>query len=227
MIRYMTLLGGLVAAVAVAGCAGEAPVDTSKASPQASAEGKQYLLASAPEGAQEVVAVRESIGDDEEVVIVGRIGGSQDPWVEGRAAFSIVDRSLPACTDIPGDTCPTPWDYCCATDKLPAATTLVKLVDDQGELVSTDARELLGLDELQTVTVTGKAQRDEEGNVTILARSIYVDPTNPGQVGGDHDHEGHDHDGHDHDHDHGHDHEDHDHEGAEKASPAADEHGDS
>ena len=71
------------------------------------------------------------------------------------------------------------------------------------EIVTTGAQELLGLDELQTVVVRGKASKDEAGNITVLASGIYVDPSNPGQVkrggeGADHDH------AHDHDHDHGH-----------------------
>jgi hypothetical protein len=105
---------------------------------------------------------------------VGRIGGSENPWIEGRAAFSIVDNSLKACSDIPGDNCPRPWDYCCQTDQLPTATALVKLVDESGELVKTDARKLLQLKELATVVVQGKAQRDEAGNLTVLADGIYV-----------------------------------------------------
>ena len=37
-----------------------------------------------------------------------------------------------------------------------------------------DARELLNVKELTTVVVTGKAQRDDAGNLTILATGVYV-----------------------------------------------------
>ena len=67
-----------------------------------------------------------------------------------------------------------PWDYCCETDRLPEATALVKVIDESGELVAVDTRELLGVKELQTVIVQGKAQRDEAGNLTILATGMYV-----------------------------------------------------
>lgn len=134
----------------------------------------KYLLATEPEGAQQVIAVRESAKDDQEVTIVGRIGGSANPWVDGRVAFSIVDPSLKACSDIPGDACEKPWDYCCETDKLPGATALVKVVDENGDVLKADARESLKLDELQTVVVHGKAKRDAEGNLTVLADSLYV-----------------------------------------------------
>lgn len=158
-----------------AGCTGASdPSNTASTDTAPSAEMAKYLLASEPDGAQEVIAVRESAKDDEEVTVVGRIGGSANPWVDGHAAFSIVDPSLKACSDIPGDACEKPWDYCCETDKLPDATALVKVVDENGDVLKADARESLKLDELQTVVVRGKAQRDEEGNLTVLADSLYV-----------------------------------------------------
>lgn len=178
----------LSVALVFAGCSSETTLETPAPSSQPSKASNAYLLSSAPADPQDVIPMREAIEDDQEVVVIGRIGGEQ-PWVEGLAAFSLVDRSLAACSDIPGDNCPTPWDYCCRTDQLPAATTLVKVVDDQGQIIPTGAQELLGVSELQTLVITGKAQKDEAGNVTVLASGIYVDPTNPGQVKyGDHDH---------------------------------------
>ncbi len=51
---------------------------------------------------------------------------------------------------------------------------MVKVVDTSGKTVATDARKLLGLKELQTVVVRGKAKRDEIGNLTVLADGIFV-----------------------------------------------------
>ncbi len=155
-----------------AGCGVEqtsAPLPLPKA-PSAS----QYLLSEEPQDAQDVIALRESAQDEDAVVVVGRIGGSRDPWVEGRAAFSIVDLSLKACSDIEGDMCKIPWDYCCETDLLPKATVLVKVIDDSGSLVETDSRELLAVKELDTVIVDGAAKRDDAGNLTVLADKIFV-----------------------------------------------------
>jgi hypothetical protein len=139
-----------------------------------SISGQRYLLNEQPEGAKEVIAARETAQDGDDVVVVGRIGGSVDPWIADRAAFTIVDNSIEACSDIPGDKCKTPWDYCCRTAELPSATALVKIVDNGGELVSVDARELLGVKELDRIVVHGKAARDDEGNLTVLADGIYV-----------------------------------------------------
>jgi ABC-type nickel/cobalt efflux system permease component RcnA len=194
---------GAITIVALAGCQRAAPTATPASA--TTAAGAKYLLAAEPEGAHPVIEAREAAQDQEDIVVLGRIGGDINPWIEGLAAFSIVDPSLKACSDIEGDGCPTPWDYCCETDKLPAAKVLVKVVDESGRSVDTDARKLLGVKELQTVVVKGKAHRDEAGNLTVLASGIYVRPAD----GHDHAHEGHDHghaDGHKHDHDHDHDH---------------------
>ena len=145
----------------------EAPVEPSEA-------GKQFVLVEAPADPLNVIAARESIKNDEEVVLFGQIGGSHEPWVEGRAMFTVVDDSLKSCNEIPGDSCPTPWDYCCETPKLKGATALVKAVDETGEAVKTGAQELLGVRELTSVIVKGKAQRDDAGNLTVLATGVYV-----------------------------------------------------
>src|SRR5262245_47846656 len=74
------------------------------------AEGDAYKLTEAPKDAAEVLAARKNAKDQDQVVVVGRIGGRKNPWIKGTAAFSIVDRSKRACNEIPGDTCKTPWD---------------------------------------------------------------------------------------------------------------------
>lgn len=161
-----------------AGCSSESPTESTTETP-ANTPGidrAQFLLDAEPDGSSGVIAVREATTDGDDIVITGRIGGSVNPWIKGRAAFSIVDPSLRACTDIPGDECETPWDYCCETDKLAAATALVKFVDDSGKPLAADSRDLLSVKELQTVVVQGKAQRDEAGNLTILASRLFVRP---------------------------------------------------
>jgi len=164
----------LLLAVGLAGCQQGNSKSQASGDAAPSAERGTFLLSEEPQGARHVIEAREATSDGEDVVVVGRIGGGTNPWIEGRAAFSIVDGSLKACSDIPGDQCPTPWDYCCATDKLPTSTALVKVVDDQGQLVQGDAKTLLNVEELATVVVKGKAQRDDEGNLTVLANGVFV-----------------------------------------------------
>jgi hypothetical protein len=158
----------------LAGCGRAPPV--AEGPPPAKVDGSGYRLNAEPPGGQDVIPLRESAGDQQEVIVVGRIGGSANPWVDGRAAFSIVDTSLEACSDRKDDPCPQPWDYCCETDRLAKAKALVKFVDDQGRLLPADARELFSLKELQTVVVRGRAQRDDAGNLTVLASGLFVRP---------------------------------------------------
>lgn len=139
------------------------------------AAGGEYFLDQAPAGAQDVIAARETVQDGAEVVLTGRIGGSVDPWIANRAAFTVVDNSLQACSDIPGDQCETPWDYCCRTPELPTATALVKFVDADGTIVPVDAKKLLTVKELDRVVVHGTAARDDDGNLTVLADGLFIE----------------------------------------------------
>lgn len=138
----------------------------------ASIANTSYRLTSEPPGAQDVTLARSSAKEDEEVVVVGRIGGDANPWIDGTAAFTITDLSLKPCED----GCGTPWDYCCDLDLLPKSRAMVKVVDTEGSVVATESRQLLGVKELQTVVVRGKAKRDEAGNLTVLANGIFVRP---------------------------------------------------
>lgn len=175
---------GLLSLVA-AGC-GSADRPTAPLPPAAetaagpsTAASSALLLAAAPADSKGVIALRDAAKDGDEIVIEGRIGGDVDPWVKGRAAFQIVDHSLVPCSERAGDDCPTPWDYCCDADALPKSKAMVKFVDAEGKTVGTDARELLGVKELQTVVIKGTAKRDDAGNLTVLASGLYVKPQAP------------------------------------------------
>jgi hypothetical protein len=149
------------------GC-GKTPERQSAGQPDTTAV--SYVTSSEPEGALGVIDARKTHSDN--VTVTGRIGGSAKPFVDGAAAFTIVDEALSPCSDDEG--CPTPWDYCCSTGELPTSTALIKIVDEQGQLVTADAKELLNVSELATVVVHGKAERDAEGNLTVLAKEVFV-----------------------------------------------------
>jgi hypothetical protein len=160
----------------LAGCtkepspSGEAP----KTSPTV-AEGAKYLLSAEPAGAKDVTKLREEAKDGDAVVIVGRVGGSREPCVKGRVAFTIVDMAQKSC-DENGEDCQTPWDYChLSTSEIAAVSAMIKIVDEQGKTVPHDVKEFLGIQPLQTVVVQGKVKRDN-GNLTVLADGIYIRP---------------------------------------------------
>ena len=170
---YRIGLAALVAITAVIaiGC-NKSPTADSAGAP--SAEGAAYRLASEPAGAKGVKDTRADAKDDDEVTVVGRIGGDANPWIEGQAAFLVVDTSLKPCNEQADDACETPWDYCCDTDTLPQSKAMVKVVDANGKPLPGSAKTLLGLKELQTVVVHGRAKRDEAGNLTVLADGVFV-----------------------------------------------------
>lgn len=172
-----TALMNLALAVVTVGCGQSATApatQTTTTTPTASAAGTEMLLHEQPMDAKPVADVRDSAEDGVDVTILGRIGGGTNPWVEGRAAFTIVDPKLNPCH--PSEGCPTPWDYCCSTDQLPKNRAMIKMVDAAGDTVEQDARKLLGVKELQTVVVKGKAKRDEAGNLTVLASGVFIVP---------------------------------------------------
>jgi hypothetical protein len=168
MKRY-AIFGTLV--LLAIGCSGDNhPVGVPKENPS----GAMYLLSEAPAGVKGVIDARKDAKDGDEVVVKGRIGGNKNPWIEGRAGFWIVDSSFKPCNEREDDACDTPWDYCCdSREDLLRGMATVKVLDRQGRTVEVDARKLLGVKELQTVIVRGKAKRDQEGNLTILASGVY------------------------------------------------------
>lgn len=172
MKKATALLFGLnLLVVGMLGCGGGQNEPQPAAADQS---GRQsgYVARSEPIGAMSVGDARQSVQDEDEVVLVGRVGGSSKPFVDGIAAFTIVDLKLPHCST--GEGCPTPWDYCCAQDQVKDNIAMVKVVDDEGKPVAEDARQLLGLEVLDTVVIRGKATRDADGNLALLADQVFV-----------------------------------------------------
>jgi len=160
-----------VTIIGLTGCgSSETPTDPQTPS------GVQYILTAEPAEAINVGEFRESAVNGEDVVVIGRIGGDANPWIDGTAAFLITDTSLVPCNERPGDNCKIPWDYCCDRNTLKDMKVMVKIVDDSGGVVPVDAKMLLGVEELQYVTVTGRTEKDEDGTLRILASKIHIRP---------------------------------------------------
>lgn len=162
----------------LAGCANENQSEVKNSTRSDSYDASKFILADEPEGGRNVIATRLDSQDADEIVVIGRIGGSPDPWVDGRAAFTIVDASVLACSDAKADgepcSCTTPWDYCCETDILPTAMVLVTFVESDGSIVKQSARNIFDIKELQTVVIQGTAKRDDAGNLKVLATGMFV-----------------------------------------------------
>ncbi|HEX5135427.1 MAG TPA: hypothetical protein VFY93_00515 [Planctomycetota bacterium] len=107
-------------------------------------------------------------GSGEEVLVVGRV----KDIVKGFSTFNLTDLSFKYCGEVPGSmTDKTPWDYCCdPADEVAAATLTV-------EARGPDGRPLRGampsLRLLDLVVVKGRVEKDEHGNVTIIASGWF------------------------------------------------------
>lgn len=135
---------------------------------------KPFLLSEEPKKPMDVIGARKTTKDKDKIVLVGKIGGSTNPWIKGQAAFTVADESLKSCSDS-GCKCPTPWDYCCETaDTIKAASVLVSFFDANGKRIKIDAKKLFQLKELQTVVIRGKVDRDDTGKFAIIATGLFV-----------------------------------------------------
>lgn len=131
----------------------------------------------APEGALEIAALRADTSRDNGIMVHGRIGGRKEPFVAGRAVFLLADMSMKACNDIAGDTCPTPWDYCCEPkENLSKLLATVQVVGSDGKPLAIPIEGTHGLTKLAEVTITGDVVTRTGGALVITARKIFVHP---------------------------------------------------
>jgi hypothetical protein len=151
--------------LSLAGCTGQS---------QHAQLGQRFLLADEPSGAMGVLDYRETPPETADVTLVGRIGFAGLQWSSHSAMFelrdlseSIEDAASHVCHD---ENCP----FCKGKNGPDQSRAIVALVGDDGQVPPIDARKLLPLAEGQTVVVSGRAEVDEAGQLTVLARGLYV-----------------------------------------------------
>jgi hypothetical protein len=99
------------------------------------------------------------------------------PWYAGQASFFLVDKKIAA--QFAAHAKQHGGNHNCAfcqslAAKNAHAAAVVNLVDDQGEILRIDSRELLGLKENQTVVVRGTAKLLGGRLLVIDATGIHV-----------------------------------------------------
>jgi hypothetical protein len=182
MFRKTCLAASLIAsAILLVGCEGSSdkkPAEKASATAPSAMLPSGLILTTAPADAQNVVEAKQKAKTGDEIVVRGRIGGSKQPFVEGRAIFQLVDVSLPTCDENPGDTCPTPWDYCCEPVDVKVAKSLtVQVVGEDGKPLKIDLNGQGGLKPSAHVVIKGKvAERPDEKTMTVRAEGVYVQP---------------------------------------------------
>lgn len=164
----------MIASLAAAGC----QRNTSAVDSQRLAQARgQFVLADEPAGVEGVLDVQESYDAPRKVVLVGQIGGVDNPWTSGQASFVMADPVMLAEADDGEHICDDSGCKFCvrkAVDKLKEGLALVRFIDEDGQVVPIDARQLFDLEENQTVVVRGRAEIDVLGCLVVLADGLYV-----------------------------------------------------
>jgi hypothetical protein len=177
MMGLRSLWCGVAAALVVigmSGCENKAGT-TAKAPAPAASFPPSLFLASAPADAKDIKDVKPTLKAGDKVAIMGRIGGGKEPFVNGRAMFTLVDKRVKACSDDPEDTCKTPWDYCCeAPEDLRANSATIQVLNSEGQPIKAGLDGVHGLKPLATITVVGTVANAEAGNLLVKAEGIYV-----------------------------------------------------
>jgi len=180
----MLLTAALCSMIAAAGCEKKpapAPTKTTSTGTTAPTTGASlipagFFLTAAPEGAkpvEEVKAATPKVGDT--VAISGRVGGSRNPFVDGRAVFTLMGPKLKACSDIEGEGCKYPWDYCCEKPAdIAASAATIQVVDATGAPLRTNLKGEHGIQELSKITVVGKVAQIDGPNIVINATGMHV-----------------------------------------------------
>lgn len=170
--RNLNLVAASALLCAAAACGGQG---ASQSAESRSNLPERFHLAQAPSGAVDVSAVHANAKDGEPIVVRGSVGGSEDAFVEGVAAFTIVDPALKSCEN-DGMDCPTPWDYCCVDPSTLAKSSAMVEISEGGQLLKASPRYFHGLDHLTSVVVQGTAKRDAQGNLTVVATGLHPLP---------------------------------------------------
>lgn len=176
-LRPVALLASLLGLLA-SGC------NANRQDPQVLAIREQYVSATEPAGAVTLSELAQRLGGntadaaDEDAagaetaaVVVGRIyAGDLEPWDAGKASFLLAE--LPAEGHGEGhdaDNCPF-----CKRRAAQAPTAIVQFLDDRGQIIAHDARQLFGLNKNDVVTVSGQATRGELNTLVLTADALHV-----------------------------------------------------
>ena len=130
---------------------------------------------SPPPPAHEIEDVKKTAKTGDDVVLQAQVGGRKQWQVEGKAIFVVIDPVLESCDEMEGDTCKTPWDFCCVPkEQITAKLATVRVVGADGQPVAGSVQGAHGLRPLAHVVVAGKVQSNDGSNLVVDAKQIWV-----------------------------------------------------
>jgi hypothetical protein len=155
----------------------------------------RLTISQEPKNAQQILSVQKTMAaartkanpnESREVTVVGQIGGMPNvwpdehpnfPWYEKQASFFVVDTKIAAMFAEHAKHHGGNSSNCAFCQSLAAknatAIAVVNLVDENGEIIRMDTRELLGLKDNQMVVVHGKARLLGGSMLVIDADGVY------------------------------------------------------
>jgi hypothetical protein len=135
------------------------------------------FLASAPAGPVAVKELKSQVQAGDEVTMRVVVGGELNVFVPGRAIMKVIDTEMENLCLKPGDSCKTPWDYCCSTvEELQQHRATVRVVDAQGKTLRADLKGAGQIEEMKTLIVKGVvAQGSDKKNLVVDAQGIFVE----------------------------------------------------
>ena len=134
----------------------------------------RFVLPGEPAGGLSIAEARTQLDPQSLVTIVGRIGAvDAEPWEQGKAAFVITEAPAPGHDHAGHDPADCPF---CKRRAAQGATpqAMVQFLDERGQLLPIDARQLLGVEKGQIVVVQGYAEPNDLDMLVVSAQGIYV-----------------------------------------------------
>lgn len=124
--------------------------------------------------------------EPQEVVMVGHVGGLANPWAgvhpdypfaKSQAVLfladpqAVIENEAAGHAHAPGEECA----FCAAhaADKADLLA-IVQFVDEKGDVLRTDVRDLFDVKEKDTVVVSGKAYVTDGGILVVNAKNLYI-----------------------------------------------------
>ena len=145
---------------------------------QVSTVDQQYLLDAQPDASSTPTEIKDAVKGAEgpiSVTLVWRVGapGGIDPFIQGQANFLVSEMADESHAN--GD--PDHESKCqfCANKLKNAPRVVVQFKNDQGTVVKTDSRKLLGIESGSVVYIEGQATYDAVlDRVMIDGESIFI-----------------------------------------------------
>ena len=197
--RNTLYLLSLVLLASLSGC-GENGSGIAPALPTSTAIRADLFVMERPDAVPDLLSVKSTAKEGDEVVFLARVGGRAKPFADGFAMFVVADPSLVSC-ELMGeeDHCPVPYDYCCEDSKaLTEGMATIQVVDEKGTPLRTSLQGAGGLEGSKFLIVDGVVtEKNDEGLFTVDARKIWVGgkPTRQNPAKGSTPAVPHDHDG--------------------------------